>query len=109
MHSDTLFTGVRIVADGVDLLGDLLVRDGVIADFGASLGRPDGAVVVQEDGAVLCPGLVDMRVAVGRAGVRISRNDRLGLRRRIGRRDHNCWPRCRTASRRSTIRLWCIC
>jgi dihydroorotase len=68
MHSDTLFTAVRIVADGVDVHGDLLIRDGTIADFGPSLGRPDGAVVIQEDGAVLCPGLVDIRVALGEPG-----------------------------------------
>ena len=68
MHSDTLFTGVRIVADEVDLYGDLLLRDGVIADFGPSLGRPDGVDVVSEDGAVLCPGLVDMRVDLGEQG-----------------------------------------
>ncbi len=40
----------------------------MIADFGLSLGRPDGAVVVEADGAVLCPGLVDMRVSVGEPG-----------------------------------------
>src|SRR5271154_3974699 len=68
MRSDTLFTGIRMVADGVDLLGDLLLRDGVIADFGPSLGRPDGAHVVHEDGAVLCPGLVDIRVDLGEPG-----------------------------------------
>jgi dihydroorotase len=68
MRSDTLFTGVRIVADGVDLHGDLLIRDGTIADFGVSLGRPDGVAVVHEDGAVLCPGLVDIRVALGEPG-----------------------------------------
>ena len=44
--------------------GTVLVRDGVIADFGPTLGRPDGAVSIHEDGAVLCPGLVDMRVAL---------------------------------------------
>ena len=68
MHSDTLFTGVRIVADGIDLHGDLLVRDGAIADFGPSLGCPDGARIVHEDGAVLCPGLIDIRVALGEPG-----------------------------------------
>ena len=68
MNPDTLFTGVRIVADGVDLRGDLLVRDGVIADFGPSLGCPDGATVIQQEGAVLCTGLVDMRVALGEPG-----------------------------------------
>jgi dihydroorotase len=68
MLSDTLFTGVRIVADGVDLLGDLLIRDGAIADFGPSLGQPDGAEVIQGDGAVLCPGLIDIRVDLGEPG-----------------------------------------
>jgi len=68
MTSDTLFTGVRIVADGIDMHGDLLLRDGVIADFGRSLGRPDGAAIVTEEGAVLCPGLVDIRVNLGEPG-----------------------------------------
>ena len=68
MRSDTLFTGARLIADGVDLVGDLLVRDGLIADFGASLGRPDGVEIVHEDGAILCPGLVDLRVALGEPG-----------------------------------------
>ncbi len=68
MSPDTLFSGVRIVADGVDLIGDLLVRDGRIADFGPALGRPDGAILVSEPDAVLCPGLVDMRAALGEPG-----------------------------------------
>ena len=70
MTADTIFLGVRLLdaSSGVDTLGDLLVRDGIIADFGSGLGRPDGAVVVQEDGAVLCPGLVDMRAALGEPG-----------------------------------------
>lgn len=70
MSSDTLFTGVRLLdpASAVDQHGDLLVRDGLIADFGAGLGRPDGALVISEPGAILCPGLVDMRAALGEPG-----------------------------------------
>lgn len=68
MSPDTLFTNVRIVADGVDVQGDLLVRDGIIADFGPSLGRPDGAIIVEAEEAVLCPGLIDMRAALGEPG-----------------------------------------
>jgi dihydroorotase len=64
----TFFTGVRILSDGVDVQGDLLLRDGLIADFGAALGRPDGVEIVTADGAVLCPGLVDMRVDLGEPG-----------------------------------------
>jgi dihydroorotase len=68
MPPDILFSGVRIVADGIDLHGDLLVRDGRIADFGSGLGRPDGVETIEQDGAVLCPGLVDIRVALGEPG-----------------------------------------
>jgi dihydroorotase len=67
---DTLFTSVRLLdlASGLDQRGDLLVRDGRIADFGPGLGRPDGVAVIAEDGAILCPGLFDMRAALGEPG-----------------------------------------
>jgi dihydroorotase len=68
MSPDTLFSRVRIMGAGVDMLGDLLVHDGRIADFAASLASPDGAAVVEAEGAVLCPGLVDMRAALGEPG-----------------------------------------
>jgi dihydroorotase len=68
MLSDTLFTGVRIVADGVDLLGDLLIRDGAIADFGPRSASRTARRSIQGDGAVLCPGLVDIRVDLGEPG-----------------------------------------
>jgi dihydroorotase len=68
MIPDTIFVGARILGAGVDIVGDLLVRDGLIADFGPSLGRPDDAAVVQAEGAILCPGLVDMRAALGEPG-----------------------------------------
>ena len=68
---DVLFQDVRLLdpASGLDAPGTLLVRDGLIADFGAGpFGVPDGALVIQGDGAVLCPGLVDMRVSLGEPG-----------------------------------------
>jgi dihydroorotase len=68
MSPDTLFSGVRILGAGVDLVGDLLVRDGLIEDFGPSLGRPDGATLIKATGAILCPGLVDMCAALGEPG-----------------------------------------
>jgi dihydroorotase len=48
--------------------GDLLVTDGIIADYGQNLGRPDGAKIIEAVGAVLCPGLVDMRASLGEPG-----------------------------------------
>ena len=68
--ADTLIVGARIIdpASGHDAAGDLLIRDGRIADFGRGLGRPEGAVVVDAAGAVLCPGLVDLRASLGEPG-----------------------------------------
>jgi dihydroorotase len=68
--SDTLIANVRLLcpASGLDATGSLLVRDGLIADHGSDLGRPDGAAIVDGNGAILCPGLVDMRAAVGEPG-----------------------------------------
>ncbi len=68
--ADLLIQDVRLLdpASGLDLPGGLLVRDGLIADLGAGLGRPDGVDVLDGDGAVLCPGLVDMRAALGEPG-----------------------------------------
>jgi dihydroorotase len=53
--------------DGL-VAGELLVLDGRIADFGAALGRPDGVEVIEAEGAVLSPGLVDMRASLGEPG-----------------------------------------
>ncbi len=68
--SDLLIENVRLIdpASGLDGVGALLVRDGLILDLGANLGRPEGAKVVDGDGGVLCPGLVDMRVELGEPG-----------------------------------------
>ena len=71
MGEDLLILGARLLdpASGLDAPGDLLVRDGLIVDFGPGIGRPDGAVVVRaEEGAVLCPGLIDLRAALGEPG-----------------------------------------
>ena len=67
--TDLLIQNVRLLDPwaGLDAHGALLVRDGKIADFGASLGRPD-VPMRDGDGAILCPGLVDMRAELGEPG-----------------------------------------
>ena len=67
---DLLFENVRLLdpATGLDQVGGLLVRDGRIADLGPALGRPDGVPALDGDGAILCPGLVDMRASLGEPG-----------------------------------------
>jgi dihydroorotase len=67
---DTLITNARLIdpTGGLDAPGSLLVRDGRIADHGHALGRPDGAHTIDAGGAILCPGLVDMRADLGEPG-----------------------------------------
>ena len=64
------FTNIRLLdpVSGLDQPGALLVRDARIADVGASVGHPEGAEIIDGDGAILCPGLVDMRAEVGEPG-----------------------------------------
>jgi dihydroorotase len=68
----TVFINARLVdpESGRDEPGGLFVRDGVIADLGAHLRRnaPSGASVIDCDGHVLCPGLIDAQVFTGDPG-----------------------------------------
>jgi len=65
-----LLENVRLLdpATGLDAAGALLVDHGRIADLGTGLGRPDGAEILDGGGAILCPGLLDMRAALGEPG-----------------------------------------
>ena len=67
---DIFFSGARLLdpASGLDSIGDLLVRDGLILDHGAGLGRPDGVTVIDCAGLCLAPGLVDLRADIGEPG-----------------------------------------
>lgn len=67
---DTIFVNARLVdpASGLDAPGSLLVSRGIIAEHGGALSIPEGAEVVDCGGAVLAPGLVDMRAALGEPG-----------------------------------------
>jgi dihydroorotase len=67
------FTNVRLVdpASGYDGPGALIVTEGVIADVakGKDLGKLSKDVeVIDAKGALLCPGLVDIRVKTGEPG-----------------------------------------
>lgn len=67
---DILFANARLLdpAGGTDAPGSLLVRDGLIADQGTNLGRPDGAEIIDCAGQCLAPGLIDMRASLGEPG-----------------------------------------
>lgn len=64
----TAFTDARLIdpASGLDRAGILVVRDGVIEGIADT--APDGAARIDCGGAVLAPGLVDMRVGLREPG-----------------------------------------
>lgn len=72
MTRPILFENARIVDphSGLDQIGSVLVENGVISDIAKNgpVGVPDGAEVVKGHGAVLSPGLIDMRVFTGEPG-----------------------------------------
>ncbi|QRG05189.1 dihydroorotase [Xanthobacter dioxanivorans] len=68
-----LLANARVIdpSRGSDFHGDVYLADGVIKDAGfgiAAAGVPEGAEVVDCKGAVVAPGLVDMRAFVGEPG-----------------------------------------
>ena len=72
MSGQVLFENVRLLdpATGLDRPGRLLVHRGLIEDLDlpSDAAAPEGAHVVDGNGAILCPGLVDMRASVGEPG-----------------------------------------
>lgn len=66
----TLFRKIRYLSHSAQELheGEVLIQNGKIADFGPCLGIPDGAEIIEAEGAVLCPGLIDIRVSIGEPG-----------------------------------------
>jgi dihydroorotase len=69
------YVGARLIdpASGLDIRGGAVIADGVIADLGPHLARADalgasGIEAVDCAGAVLSPGLVDMRVQLREPG-----------------------------------------
>ncbi len=66
----TLITAARVLDPESlrDELADVLLQDGAIRGIARNQGRPDGALLVDGTGCVLCPGLVDMRAELGEPG-----------------------------------------
>lgn len=72
-HAPLLLVNARLVdpASGVETRGGLLIQDGRIADLGPSItvdGAPEGARIVDCEGDVVAPGLVDLQAFVGEPG-----------------------------------------
>ncbi len=70
MSRDLLLKGGRIVdpSQGLDVIGDVLIRDGLVESCGATLAGPDNAEVVDCTGLVVAPGLIDVHVHLREPG-----------------------------------------
>lgn len=71
--STTVYTNARIIdpSRNLDETGTLIVQDGIIVASGADTnnqGTPEGAEIIDLNGNVLIPGLVDSRVFIGEPG-----------------------------------------
>lgn len=77
---DILFQGIRIIdpAERMDLVSDLLVRDGFVAEVSPTI-PPEGCRVYPGAGKVLVPGLVDMHVHLREPGQEHKETIRTGL------------------------------
>ena len=60
--AEWLITGGRIVDETGERTGDVRVVDGVIAEVGRGLAPGAGATVLDAEGCVVAPGLVDLQV-----------------------------------------------
>lgn len=62
--SSLLIRGGRVIdaSRGLDRAGDVLVRDGKIAEIGAELGQADE--ILDATGCIVCPGFIDTHVGI---------------------------------------------
>jgi dihydroorotase len=68
-----LLANARVIDPSRDLdqVGDVLIADGVIKDAGRNIrtaGMPEGAEIIDCNGKVVAPGLIDMRAFIGEPG-----------------------------------------
>lgn len=70
MSRDLLLKGGRIVdpSQGLDTVGDLLLRDGKVESCGSTISAPDGAEILDVSGLVVAPGLIDVHVHLREPG-----------------------------------------
>jgi len=65
-----LIRGGRVIdpANAVDVVTDVLLRDGVVADLGRGLDAPAGTRTIDAAGLVVTPGFVDLHTHLREPG-----------------------------------------
>ena len=68
--ANLLITNARLIdpAVGLDAPGALLIQSGRVAAHGPSLTAPESTPTLDAQGAILAPGLIDMRASLGEPG-----------------------------------------
>ena len=66
-----LIQGGRIIdpSEGIDTVGDLLIRDGTIHGVASDIGAIDDAQIVSAKGMIVCPGFVDLHCHLREPGL----------------------------------------
>ncbi len=67
-HHTLLIRGGTLVDQGGERPADVLVAGGQVIEVGSRLARPDGALVLDAEGAVVAPGLVDLHTHLREPG-----------------------------------------
>ncbi len=78
-NSKLVFKNARIIdpCSGFDNLGDLIIEDRVIKDFGVNLLKnhiPDDAQIIDCERHILCPGFIDLGANIGEPGEEFKEN-----------------------------------
>lgn len=70
MSRDMVLRGGTIVdpSQGINARGDILLRDGVVAECGGAFSTPDGAEIVDCTGLIVSPGFIDVHVHLREPG-----------------------------------------
>jgi dihydroorotase len=78
----TLIRGGRVIdpSQALDARLDILIQDGVVAEIGERLSAPEQAEIIEADGLIVCPGLIDLHVHLREPGGEHKETIRSGAR-----------------------------
>jgi len=82
--SCVLINGIFLTATGRTVVGEMLIRDGIIVTLGAKSARPEGVKVIDLKGQYVMPGVIDCHSHIAIQGGVNEMNDTITAEVRIG-------------------------